>query len=102
MHTLTREEQRAITRYLTDPRGRIDTFFDYGIYFVPSLLFGLYGMWREDFIAVAVGYVVLFGLVAYLISYNRQSAPLLRSAVQKLVENCAAIGNAESAPHPSD
>jgi hypothetical protein len=96
MHNLTREEKLTLTRYLTEPRRRIDTFFAYAIYFVPSLLFGLYGMLETDFLAVAVGYVVLFGLVLYLISYQRRATPLLRSAVGKLVENCGAANKTVS------
>jgi hypothetical protein len=89
IQTLTREEQLAVARYVTDPRGRVDTFFSYAIYFVPSLLFGLYGIWKADVVAVSVSYAVLFVLVFYLISYNRRSAPLL-----KLVEDRGATGEA--------
>ena len=91
MNTLTCEEQLTIARYLTEPRSRIDTVFTYAIYFVPSLLFGLYGIWKSDFLAVTVGYVVLFGLVVYLISYQRRTAPQFRSALRKLVKNSHAI-----------
>jgi hypothetical protein len=87
MHKLTREEQMTIARYLNESRSRLDAFFTYAIYFVPSLLFGLYGMLKADFVAVAVGYIVLVGLVVYLLLYQRRSAPLFRSAIRKLVEN---------------
>jgi hypothetical protein len=98
MHNLTREEQRTISRYLSESRGRIDTFFTYAIYFVPSLAFGLYGMLKADFLAVAMGYVALVGLVIYLIVYQRRSAPLFRSAIRKLVESGGATDGAAAEP----
>jgi cytosine/uracil/thiamine/allantoin permease len=99
MEQLTPLERSTISRYLADSRGTADAFFSYAIYFVPSLLFGLYGMWKLDVIAVAVAYVVLFGLVVYLILHQRRSAPLFRSAIRKLVENNGATG--EVAPGPA-
>jgi uncharacterized iron-regulated membrane protein len=67
---------------------------------VPSLLFGLYGVWKADFAAVAVGYAVPFGLIVYLIWQQRRARPVFRSAPRKLVENPAATG--EAAPQQSD
>ena len=98
MQNLTRDEQLTIARYLTEPHGWVDTWFRYVIYFVPSLLFGLYGMLKGDFAAVAVGYIVLFGLVVYLISYQRKSGPLFRSALRKLMEGCRATTDAAAKP----
>jgi hypothetical protein len=87
MHNLTPEEQSTISRYLTDRRSRTDIFFQYAIYFVPSLLFGLYGMWKGDIGAMAVAYVVLVGLVVYLIQQQARTNPSFRSAIGKLGEN---------------
>jgi hypothetical protein len=84
---LTYDERMTIARYLTEPRGRADTFFSYATYFVPSVLFALYGMIKTDLLAVAVGYVVLIGLVIYLISYQRRTGKHFRSALRKLVED---------------
>jgi hypothetical protein len=55
-------------------------------------------MLKADFFAVAIAYVVLFGLVVYLILHQRRSAPLFESAIRKLVENCSATGEAAPAP----
>ena len=104
MYNLTREEQLTIARYLTEPHSRIDGFLYYTIYFVPSLMFALYGMWKADFVEVVLGYVVLLVLVIYLISYQRRRAPLFRSALQKLVaasEEIAepAVSPASAAPY---
>lgn len=98
MHNLTAEEQATISRFLTDSRSRLDIFFQYAIYFVPSLLFGFYGMWRDDLGAIAVGYLVLLGLVGYQIWRQGRSNPLFRSAIVKLLESRAAP--AESAAKP--
>ena len=102
METLTREERLVVTRCLTEPRSRLDTVFTYAIYFVPSVLFGIYGILKADFLAVALGYLVLLGLMFYLISYQRRSAPLLRSALLKLVEEAGAMRTAAPAPASSD
>jgi hypothetical protein len=99
MHNLTPEEQFKISSFLADPRSRTDIFLQYAIYFVPSLLFGAYGMWKGDFGAVAVAYAVLLGLVVYLILRQARSNPLFRSAIRKLVDNCSAGG--EAAPEPA-
>jgi cytosine/uracil/thiamine/allantoin permease len=103
MEQLTPQERSTISRYLEDSRGAADAFFSYAIYFVPSLMFGLYGMWKLDVIAVAVAYVVLFGLVVYLILQQRRSAPLFRSALRKLAENGGLTSEAApgSASRPS-
>lgn len=97
MNILTPEEQSTISRFLTEPRGTLDRFLQYAIYFVPSLAFGLYGIWKADFVAVALAYAVLLGLVAYLIRHQGRANPVFRSAIRKLIEN-AGIGGATPAP----
>ena len=88
MHNLTPEEQSTISRFLTDRQSPLEFFLHYAIYFVPSLLFGFYGMWRGDLGAMAVGYLVLIGLVTYLVLRQGRSNPIFRSAIRKLIENC--------------
>ena len=100
MQSLTPEEQSAIAPYLTDSRSRFEFFFQYAIYFVPSLVFGLYGMWKGDMGAMAVAYVVLVCLIAYLILYQARGRSLLRSAIGKLVENCGLTGQPSNPPPP--
>ena len=95
MHNLTAEERSTISRYLADPRGRTEIFLQCAIYFVPSLLFGLYGLWEGDLGALVVAYVVLLGLVAYLIQRQLRANPLFRSAIRKLVDNCGALRQAD-------
>jgi hypothetical protein len=94
---LTPEERSTLARFLTERTGRLDIFFTYAIYFVPSLLFGCYGMWRGDFAAVAIGYVVMVGLVFYLIARQGRSNPIFRSAIRKLLNEDIA----EKVPAPS-
>jgi len=52
-------------------------------------------MWKGDLGAMAVAYVVLLGLVAYLIQHQTRSNPLFRSAIRKLVDNCGAPRQAD-------
>ncbi|HXC27310.1 MAG TPA: hypothetical protein VNV38_05085 [Stellaceae bacterium] len=70
----------------------------YAIYFVPSLVFGLYGIWKADLAAVALAYVVLLGLVAYLIRSQGRANPIFRSAIRKLIENAGAGGAIPAPP----
>ena len=86
MHNLTLQEQSAITRYLSDPRSRSEILFQYAIYFIPSLLFGLYGFWKGDLDPMAVAYVVLVGLIVYMIQHQSRTNRVFRSAISKLVE----------------
>jgi len=97
VNDLTSEERSTLSRFLAERTGRLDIFFTYAIYFVPSLLFGCYGMWRGDFAAVAIGYVVMVGLVVYLIARQGRSNPIFRSAIRKLLDQ----GSAEEAPAPN-
>ena len=86
MQNLTPEEQATISRYLADRRSRADIFLHSAIYFVPSLLFGLYGMWKGDIGAMALAYVVLVGLVVYLILQQARTSLIWRSVIRKLVK----------------
>jgi hypothetical protein len=98
MNILSPEEQATISRFLTERTGRLDIFFTYAIYFVPSLLFGFYGMWRGDMGAMATGYVVMVGLVAYLILRQGRSNPIFRSAIRKLIEAADAPSTPPASP----
>jgi len=98
MHNLTPEEQRTIARYLAESRGLFESFLQYAIYFVPSLVFALYGIWKADFVAVTLAYAVLFGLVVYLLNRQARANPIFRSAIGKLVESGDAVSAAATTP----
>jgi len=98
MHNLTVEEQRTISRYLADSRGPLEFFLQYAIYFVPSLVFALYGIWKADFVAVTLAYAVLFGLVLYLLNRQARANPIFRSAIAKLVEGRDSPGDEAAKP----
>jgi len=86
MPNLTPEEKAMLTRFVSGGERRVDVLFQYAIYFVPSLIFGLYGIWKADLVAVTLAYVVLFGLVVYLIMRQGRSNPVFRSAIGKLLD----------------
>ncbi len=90
MAELTPEERSTITRYLArQPRGRLDYVSSYAVYFVPSILFALYGVWKNDLIAVTFAYAVLLIAVAYIIGYQTRSSGLFYSAIKKLADNAS-------------
>jgi hypothetical protein len=85
MEQLTPEERSTITRYLArPPRGRFDYFVAYAIYLIPSFVFAIYGIWKNDFIAVAVAYLVLLIAILYIIGYQTRSSGLFYAAIKKL------------------
>ena len=87
MEQLTSEEQSTIRRYLArPPRGRLDYFSGFAIYLVPSFLFAIYGIWKSDFVAVALAYLVLLIAIVYIIGYQTRSSGLFYSAIKKLAE----------------
>jgi hypothetical protein len=98
MNILSVEEQAAISRFLVERTGRLDIFFTYAIYFVPSLLFGFYGMRRGDFGAMAIGYLAMVGLVAYLVLRQGRSNPVFRSAIRKLIEAADTANSQPASP----
>jgi hypothetical protein len=99
MEQLTPEERSTILRYLArPPRGRFDYFFAFAVYLIPSFLFALYGVWRSDFVAVAVAYLVLLIAIVYIIGYQTRSSRPFYSAIKKLVEH--ASGASEPPPAP--
>jgi hypothetical protein len=88
MEPLTPEEQSTITRYLArPPRGRADYFSAFAVYLVPSFLFVLYGLWKRDFVAVALAYLTLLIAIVYIIGYQTRSSGLFYTAIQKLAEH---------------
>jgi hypothetical protein len=85
MERLTPEEHSTITRYLArPPRSRLDYFFSYATYLVPSFLFALYGVWKNDFVAVAFAYLTLLIAIVYIIGYQTRSSGVFYSAIKKL------------------
>jgi hypothetical protein len=58
-------------------------------------------MWKGDIGAMAVAYVVLVGLVVYLIQQQARTNPIFRSAIGKLVENCSGMDNAVPVAPPA-
>ena len=98
MEQLTSKERSTIERYLArPPRGRLDYFSSFAVYIVPSFLFALYGLWKSDFVAVGMAYLVLLIAIAYIIAYQSRSSGLFYSAINKLAKNSSAAAAAGSA-----
>jgi hypothetical protein len=91
MEQLTPEEHSTITRYLAKPpRGRLDYLFASVTYLIPSFLFAVYGIWKNDLVAVGFAYLVLLIAILYIIGYQSRSASVFHSAIGKLVKAASA------------
>lgn len=92
---LNKEERRVVGHIVGRRRGWFDTIFEYGVYVAPSLAFAIYGIWREDVIAIGLAYGALLGVVVLYLSYARRSSRLLQSALQKYEEAVKALSTHE-------
>lgn len=78
----TKEERELIARYLMSaPRG--NSFFDYGVYILPSVLFGTYGLWVNDLIALFIGYLALFIVVVLYLNQQQHHQKMFYSVIEK-------------------
>lgn len=84
MINLTEEEKRYISRYLNNRSNARDTVFIYGAYMLPSLLFAIYALFKQDFLAALVAYIALFVVVVLYLSYVRKSSDVFRPILAKL------------------
>ena len=63
----------------------------YGAYLLPSVLFAAYGVWRKDFVAALVAYVVLLVVVLLYIGWVRGASKTLCSALEKYEARTGAL-----------
>lgn len=63
----------------------------YGAYVLPSALFAAYGVWRKDFAAAFVAYVVLLVVVLLYLGWVRDASKTLRSALEKYEARTGAL-----------
>jgi VIT1/CCC1 family predicted Fe2+/Mn2+ transporter len=80
---LTEDEKRYISAYLKNRSKTSDAIFHYGTYILPSLLFALYALWKEDFVAALVAYVALLIVAIIYLSYAKSSGDTFRSILEK-------------------
>lgn len=95
----TKEERALIARYLISaPRG--NSLFDYGVYILPSVLFGAYGLWVHDLIALFIGYLALFIVVVLYLNQQQRHQKLFYSVMEKYEARVRAV--AKAGPRNSD
>lgn len=82
-NVLTDGEKRLLGRVLHTPPRKYDSLFDYGFYISPSVLFAVYGLWNEDFVAVLVAYTALLLAAVFYLSYMRDYYKLMHSILTK-------------------
>ena len=88
---LSEAEKRAVSSFLR-PRSRgWERGMFYGAYVLPSVLFAAYGVWRKDFVAAFVAYVVLLVVVLLYLGWVRDASKTLRSALEKYEARTGAL-----------
>lgn len=88
---LTEAEKRTVASFLR-PRSRgWERAMSYGAYILPSVFFAAYSVWRKDFAAALVAYVVLLVVVLLYLGWVREANEKLRSAVEKYEARTGAL-----------
>lgn len=72
----------------------------YGAYLLPSVLFAAYGVWRKDFVAALVAYVVLLVVVLLYIGWVHGASKALRSALEKYEARTGALQESRGRSQP--
>ena len=94
---LTRNEKDAITRYLAMDQSPRKFWWDFSPYLVPPLAFAAYGLWKMEFLAMAVAFGVLLFLALWYLSYQANVSAHIRSAVRKYEEAVRALEKPDAA-----
>ena len=79
----TEDEKHLIAYYLRKHSRRLDTAFHYGTYILPSTLFAIYSIWKQDFVAAIVAYGALFIVAILYLSYSGQYSQSFRNILKK-------------------
>ena len=82
----TRDEKDAIARYLALDLGPRSFWFSFLPYLLPPIAFAAFGLWRSDFLSMAVAFGVLLFLALWYLSYQSTTAINIRSALRKYEE----------------
>ncbi len=95
--SFTEEEKKIIAQMIQKMPGKAAFLFEYLAYVVPSVLFAIYGLWKGDFIAVAVAYAALLIVALAYLNYTHRYVGPLYSAIKKY-ETC--VGALSKKPEP--
>lgn len=80
---LNDDEKQAVAQLIgTKPKLAV-TVLEYSIYILPTLTFAIYGLWKQDYLAVLVAYGALLLLAISYLSYANSYSKLLQSALRK-------------------
>lgn len=82
----TDDEKNLVFQIIQQKNHTKSFLFDYAVYVMPSILFAGYGLWREDFAAILVAYVVLLLMVIIYLNHAHSYSKSLRSALIKYEE----------------
>ena len=83
MVELTKEERAAVDSMIKRKISKGEVAFSYAIYIVPSLLFAIYALWKQDFVASLVAYSALLIVVVWYLAYSFSSGKHLYLALVK-------------------
>ena len=79
----TREEKAVVSRYLARDISSRSYWYNFAPYLIPPVAFAAFGLWRTDFLGMAVAFGVLLFLALWYLSYGLKSSVSLQSALRK-------------------
>jgi len=84
MTDFSNEERYLISYFARKSPGKLDRLSWYAAFLVPFILFAVYGLYRQDAIALAVAFFGLLIYQAWRISAELKSSRLICSICKKL------------------
>jgi hypothetical protein len=91
MEGFTKDERQEIFQIIRSENSKLMASFTYVTYILPSLLFALYGTWKQDFLAVLVAYIALITVAVMYLQYSFDLGKHLRPAIKKYEDEVGAL-----------
>lgn len=90
MVDLTEDEKKAVLSAIRRKINTNEVVFMYATYILPSLLFTIYALLKQDYVAALVAYAALLVPAVWYLIYAFSSSKHLYSAIEKY-ENCVKV-----------
>ena len=87
----TPEERHTVLLCLQPLAGKPERRLWYVAFILPSLLFALYGLWNQDFVAMLVAYVALLIVALMYLARDTTRSGHLRTALEKYEAKVGAL-----------
>jgi membrane protein implicated in regulation of membrane protease activity len=91
---LTPEERHTVILCLQPAAAAPERRLWYVAFVLPSLMFALYGLWHQDFVAMLVAYLALLIVALMYLGRNTTRSDHLRRALEKYEAKVGALREA--------